>query len=62
MDLNRIFLKGACPTSIGGQAIMEGIMMRNGDKYAIAVRKPDKTIEIKKEEYKPATSKSSFFV
>ena len=27
MDLKRIFLKDACPTSIGGQAIMEGIMM-----------------------------------
>ena len=28
-------------SGIGGQAVMEGIMMRNGDKYAIAVRKPD---------------------
>ena len=28
MDLKKIFLKDACPTSIGGQAIMEGIMMR----------------------------------
>lgn len=29
---------------------MEGIMMKNGDKYAVAVRKPDKEIEIKVEE------------
>ena len=27
MDLKKIFLKDACPTSIGGQAIMEGIMI-----------------------------------
>lgn len=26
---------------------MEGVMMRNGSKYAIAVRKPDQTIEVK---------------
>ena len=51
MDLNRIFLKGACPTSIGGQAIMEGIMMRSGDQYSVGVRKPDGEIEVKVEPY-----------
>ena len=35
---------------IGGQAVMEGIMMKNGDKYAVAVRKPDNEIEIKVDE------------
>lgn len=39
-------------SNIGGQAVMEGIMMRHKDQYAIAVRKPDKEIEIKIEEYK----------
>ncbi len=39
-------------SGIGGQAVMEGIMMRNGGKYSIAVRKPDQTIDIKIEEYK----------
>lgn len=34
-------------TMIGGQAVMEGVMMRNGHDYAVAVRKPDKEIEIK---------------
>lgn len=29
---------------IGGQAVIEGVMMRNGSKYAVAVRKPDKEI------------------
>ena len=30
-------------SGIGGQAVIEGIMMRNKDKYAVAVRKPDKS-------------------
>ncbi len=34
-------------TSIGGQAIIEGVMMRGPFKTAIAVRKPDKEIELK---------------
>ncbi len=33
-------------SGIGGQAVMEGIMMRNDDKYAVAVRKPDKEIDV----------------
>lgn len=33
-------------SGIGGQAVIEGIMMRNKDKYSIAVRKPDKEIEV----------------
>ena len=31
-------------SGIGGQAVMEGVMMKNGDRYAVAVRKPDKEI------------------
>ena len=31
---------------------MEGIMMRNGEKYSIAVRKPDQEIEVRVEPYK----------
>lgn len=33
-------------SGIGGQAVMEGVMMRNGAKYALAVRKPDRTIAV----------------
>ena len=33
-------------SGVGGQAVMEGVMMRNGDKYAVAVRKPDKEIDV----------------
>ncbi len=28
-------------SNIGGQAVLEGIMMRNGGRYSVAVRKPD---------------------
>ena len=33
-------------TSIGGQALIEGIMMKSPEKTALAVRMPDKTIDI----------------
>lgn len=39
-------------SNIGGQAVLEGIMMRNGDKYAVAVRKPNQEIEVNVEKYK----------
>lgn len=39
-------------SGIGGQAVLEGVMMRNGDKYAVAVRKPDNTIEVETNHYK----------
>ena len=40
------------PSNIGGQALIEGIMMRHQDQYAVAVRKPDQEIEVKTEPYK----------
>lgn len=36
-------------SNIGGQAVMEGIMMKNKDEYAVAVRKSNGEIELKKE-------------
>ncbi len=47
MDLKKIFLKDACPTSIGGQAIMEGIMMRGPKRTAIGIRLPNGKIHMK---------------
>ena len=38
-------------SGIGGQAVMEGVMMKNQEKYAVAVRKPDHEIEVKVSEY-----------
>ena len=38
-------------SGIGGQAVMEGVMMKNGSRYAVAVRKPDGDIVMEAEEY-----------
>lgn len=37
--------------NVGGQAIIEGVMMKNQDSIAVAIRKPDKEIELDKKEY-----------
>ncbi len=39
-------------SNIGGQAVLEGIMMRNGSKYSVAVRKPDGEIVADVKDYK----------
>ena len=44
--------KTNCYCGIGGQAVLEGVMMKNQDRYAVSVRKPDGQIETKTEEYK----------
>lgn len=38
-------------SGIGGQAVMEGVMMKNADRYAVAVRKPDKEIAVEVKDY-----------
>lgn len=38
-------------SGIGGQAVLEGIMMKNKDQYAVAVRKPDGEIEVEVDVY-----------
>ena len=50
MDLSKIFVKDANPTKMGGQAVMEGIMMKGDKKTAVAVRLPRGDIHIKTEE------------
>ncbi|MBC7960994.1 MAG: DUF1385 domain-containing protein, partial [Vallitaleaceae bacterium] len=37
---------------VGGQAVIEGVMMKKKDVYAVAVRKPNKEIIIEKRIYK----------
>lgn len=39
-------------SNIGGQAVLEGIMMKHKDEYAVAVRKPDGEVFVKKEQYR----------
>ncbi len=38
-------------SGIGGQAVLEGVMMKNKEKYAVAVRKPNGEIEVEMENY-----------
>ncbi len=38
-------------SGIGGQAVLEGVMMKNGENYAVAVRKPDGEIEVEPENF-----------
>ncbi len=45
-----------CSSGIGGQAVLEGIMMRNKENYAVAVRKPDKSVAVDVKTYKGITS------
>lgn len=47
-------------SGIGGQAVMEGVMMKNAQKYAIAVRKPDQTIEVFNNDFKSIVKDDKF--
>lgn len=49
------------PSGIGGQAVIEGVMMKNKDIYAVAVRKPDNEIVIDKNVYVSAADKFKIF-
>lgn len=40
------------PSGIGGQAVIEGIMMKNKEMYSVAVRKPDGEIEVRLSTYR----------
>lgn len=44
--------KGGRYSGIGGQAVLEGVMMKNKEQYAVAVRKPDGEIDIEVDVYK----------
>ncbi|MDR1068161.1 MAG: DUF1385 domain-containing protein, partial [Clostridiales Family XIII bacterium] len=46
MDFKKIFIKNACPTNVGGQAVLEGIMMKGNDRTAVVVRLPDDSMYI----------------
>lgn len=48
-------------SGIGGQAVIEGIMMKNKEDYSVAVRKPDGNIDVIQGEYLSLTDKYPFF-
>ncbi|HNR04795.1 MAG TPA: DUF1385 domain-containing protein [Bacillota bacterium] len=47
------------PKAVGGQAVIEGVMMKGAEDIAIAVRKPDGEIVVKKEKLKSNRKKIS---
>ena len=47
-------------SGIGGQAVIEGVMMKNKDRYAVAVRKPDNGIEVVVKECSSPAEKHRF--
>ena len=49
------------PSGIGGMAVIEGVMMKNKDEYAVAVRKPNKEIAIEKKTHKDFAEKVKLF-
>ncbi len=48
-------------SGIGGQAVLEGVMMKNKSEYAVAVRKPDGEISVQKGKCKSIGDKYVFF-
>ena len=47
-------------SGIGGQAVLEGVMMKNKNQYAVAIRKPDGEIDVDVEEYKGINGDAGF--
>lgn len=52
---------GAKYCSIGGQALLEGIMMKSPARVAMAVRRPDGKIQVTESEYTPLTKKKKWY-
>lgn len=48
-------------SGIGGQAVLEGVMMKNKSRYSVAVRKPDGEIDVMTGSCKSIAEKSIFF-
>ncbi|MDR3224907.1 MAG: DUF1385 domain-containing protein [Clostridiales Family XIII bacterium] len=55
MDFKKIFIRDACPTKVGGQAVIEGIMMKGEDRTALCMRMPDDRMYIETDKLKPTT-------
>ncbi len=47
-------------TSIGGQAVIEGVMMRSPNAFVVAVRKPDGSIRLRRDQWYGLSQKFSF--
>ncbi|HHX13158.1 MAG TPA: DUF1385 domain-containing protein [Clostridiales bacterium] len=49
------------PSGVGGMAVMEGVMMKNQNNYAVAVRKPNNEIVVSKSTHKNLSDKVKLF-
>ncbi len=49
--------EGPIDFAVGGQAVIEGVMMRSPNSLTIAVRKPNGTVKVKKEKYRTLTQR-----
>lgn len=49
------------PSGIGGMAVMEGVMMKNKEEYAVAVRMPNNEITVEKSTHKDFSDKAKLF-
>jgi len=58
MDFKKIFIKDASPTKVGGQAVLEGVMMKGEERTAVVVRADKKRLYIKTEKL-PKRSKAA---
>ena len=54
-------MKKGRSSNIGGQAVIEGVMMRHDEDVAVAVRRPDGEIEVGKSKYRNLTKKATAF-
>lgn len=61
MSNEQCSISGTAFSGIGGQAVMEGVMMRNKDDYAVAVRKTDGSVVVKKGEYKGVIANETIY-
>ena len=46
--------------TLGGQAVIEGVMMKGPENYSVAIRKPDQKIEVKLDKYQSYGDKHKF--
>jgi len=57
INIKEAYFSSGADRAIGGQAVIEGVMMRGKEKCALAVRKPDSTIEVIESEVKKRSAK-----
>ena len=49
------------PSGVGGQAVMEGVMMKHGNDYAVAIRKPNGEMLVEKDTYVSKKEQNALF-